>query len=75
MPADPQSLHYLVLTYAVSEPGDWTLATIEEDLPNPEPGLRQAAEELVQVGMMHINSYDGRLWPLKAGRDLLRRAS
>ena len=70
------SVLHTVLLFTVSEPGEWTVASIAEDLPElgVDP-IQHAAERLFEAGLIHINSYDHRLWPLRAGKDLLSAAS
>ena len=64
---------HTVLLYTVSEPGEWTVDDIVEDLPGADPGaVRRAAQGLFSEGYIHINSADQRLWPRRTGRALLR---
>lgn len=69
------SLPYTVLLYVVSEPGVWTPQEVVEDLPGTAPDeLDDALRALVGAGMVHLNSTDGHLWPLKAGKQAFREA-
>jgi len=70
----PGSLKYTVLLYSVSEPGAWCADDIAEDLPDTDPGqVESAVQELETGGLIHRNSTDKRLWPLRAGRALVLR--
>ncbi len=69
------SLPYTVLLYVVSEPGTWTPQDIVEDLPGVTPdGVDEALTALLKLGMVHLNSTDGHLWPLRAGKQAFRGA-
>ncbi|MEL6341772.1 MAG: hypothetical protein AAFV53_01470 [Myxococcota bacterium] len=68
------TLSHTVLLYTVSEPGDWTVEDIVEDLPaNPPEAVRRAATQLFEAGYIHINSSDHRLWPRRAGKAVILR--
>lgn len=70
---EPGSLPYTVLLYVVSEPGAWTAQDIVEDLPGTSPdALDEALGALLREEMVHINSTDDHLWPLKAGKVAFR---
>lgn len=72
---EPGSVNHTVLVYCVSEPGDWTVEDIVDDLPELSlAGVRAALGLLVDAGLVHVNSTDHRLWPTRAGKDLLRKA-
>ncbi|MCB9779667.1 MAG: hypothetical protein H6742_13970 [Alphaproteobacteria bacterium] len=72
---DPGSVLYTVLLYVVSDPGDWTVEEIVDDLPNLSlAAVRDALATLSSEGLVHQNSTDMRLWPTRAGKDLLRQA-
>ena len=63
-----------ILIYTVSEPGDWTVETIAEDLPDTSTeAIQSATHQLSDAGYIHINSSDRRLWPRRAGKAMLRR--
>jgi hypothetical protein len=73
MQVERGSVPHTVLVYAVSEPGDWTVQTISEDLPDTSPEVIQSATHaLFDAGYIHINSSDHRLWPRRAGKAMLR---
>jgi predicted transcriptional regulator len=62
-----------VLLYSISEPGEWRAEDIAEDLPDSDPEqVRRAVEELLEQGLLHRNSTDQRLWPLRAGREAMQ---
>lgn len=68
------SVQHTVLVYTVSEPGDWTIESIVEDLPDTSvEDIQSATSELFNAGYIHINSSDRRLWPRRAGKAMLRR--
>lgn len=72
---DPGSVLYTVLLYVVSDPGDWTVEEIVDDLPHLTlPDVRDSLATLSEQGLVHQNSTDLRLWPTRAGKDLLRQA-
>jgi len=69
------SLPYTVLLYVVSEPGAWTVQEIVDDLPGASPtDVAAAIDVLLSTGFLHSNSTDGRLWPLRAGKQAFRSA-
>ena len=71
----PGSLLYTVLLYSVSEPGVWRVSDIAEDLDDTNvEQIARAVDDLEARGLLHRNSTDERLWPLKAGRALFQRA-
>lgn len=73
---EPGSVRHTVLVYAVSEPGGWTADDIAEDLPDLRADeIRAAVRVLFDGGLVHINSFDQRIWPLRAGREAIARAS
>lgn len=70
------SVRHTVLVYSVSEPGGWTVDSIAEDLPDLAlDDIRAAARDLFESGLIHINSFDRRLWPLRSGREAVAQAS
>lgn len=72
---EPGSLPYTILLYVVSEPGAWTAQDIVEDLPGTSPqALDEALVALIREGMIHVNSTDDHLWPLKPGKVAFREA-
>lgn len=74
MQVEQGSIKHTVLVYTVSEPGDWTIEAIMEDLPGEAPEIiQQATHQLFDAGFIHINSSDNRLWPRRAGKAMLRR--
>ncbi|MFT5681747.1 MAG: hypothetical protein ACI8RZ_002659 [Myxococcota bacterium] len=73
MQVERGSIPHTVLVYTVSEPGDWTIKTIVEDLPDASPeSIQSATNELFHAGYIHINSSDHRLWPRRAGKAMIR---
>ena len=74
MQVERGSVQHTVLVYTVSEPGDWTVEDIVEDLPDTSPeSIHTATHQLFDAGYIHINSSDHRLWPRRAGKAMLRR--
>ncbi len=72
----PGSVHYTVLLYSVSEPGVWRVDDIADDLPESDlTQIQSAVKDLESRGLIHRNSTDERLWPLRAGREVLQRQS
>ena len=70
------SIPHTILLYTVSEPGEWTVEDIADDLPDFDTqAAMQAVEALVESRLLHQNSADRRLWPLRAGKDALKQAS
>lgn len=70
----PGTLPYMVLVYSVSEPGEWRTDDIAEDLQDADlDQIRTAVEGLEALGLVHRNTTDQRLWPLRAGREALQR--
>lgn len=71
----PGSIPYTILLYSVSEPGEWREDDIVEDLVDCDVDqVRSAVDALAARGLIHRNSTDRRLWPLRAGREFLARA-
>lgn len=69
------SIHHTVLLYTVSEPGEWHAEGIVDDLPELDlVQVRQAIDELVQAGLVHVNSTDLHLWPTASGKNMFRQA-
>ncbi len=69
------SVYHTILLYCVSEPGEWTAEDIVDDLPDLDLRTVGAAlRQLVDAGLLHINSTDSHLWPTRAGKDLFRKA-
>ncbi len=69
------SLAYTVLLYVVSEPGTWTIQDIVDDLPGASPAdVSDTIATLLSAELLHSNSTDGRLWPLRAGKQAFRSA-
>lgn len=71
------SMRWRVLTYAVSEPGEWTTGAIAEDMCAPEltPRIRRAASLLRERRYLH--PHDPKrpgLRPTAAGFDFLKGA-
>lgn len=72
----PGSVLYSVLLYSVSEPGVWSVDDILDDLPDSDRGQIEAAVQVLESrGLIHRNSTDERLWPLRAGRQTLQQLS
>jgi len=72
---EPGSVRHTVLVYAVSEPGQWTTDAIAEVLPSESLAeIELATADLIEWGYMHVNSFDRRLWPLRAGRQAIAAA-
>lgn len=70
----PGSVEYTVLLYSVSEPGAWREDDIADDLPDGDlEQVRSAVQGLLARGLIHRNSTDERLWPLRAGREAIQR--
>lgn len=70
----PGTLPYMVLVYSVSEPGQWRSDDIAEDLEDGDLNqIRAAVDGLEALGLVHRNSTDQRIWPLRAGREALQR--
>ena len=68
----PGTVLYTVLRYSVSEPGVWRADDIADDLSDVEAAdVQSAVDALKARGLIHINSTDNRLWPLRAGRAAL----
>ena len=73
MQVDRGTVSHTILIYTVSEPGDWTIDTIVEDLPDTSAEVIQSVtHQLFNAGYIHINSSDHRLWPRIAGKAMLR---
>lgn len=74
MQVEQGSVSHTILVYTVSEPGDWTVEAIAEDLPDASPEtIQSVTHQLFDAGYIHINSSDHRLWPRRAGKAMLRR--
>lgn len=72
---EPGSVRHTVLVYAVSEPGQWTSESIAGDLPEiAATEIGRAVDWLVTQGLVHVNSFDLRLWPLRMGRQAIAAA-
>lgn len=72
----PGTILYSVLLYSISEPGVWRADDIAEDLPESELSqIQSAVHDLESRGLIHRNSTDERLWPLRAGREAMQRQS
>lgn len=70
----PGTVPYAVLLYSVSEPGIWRADDIADDLPDASPDeVNSAVDDLAASGLIHRNSTDQRLWPLRPGRELIQR--
>jgi hypothetical protein len=72
----PGTTLHTLLVYVVSEPGEWSAEAIHEDLPHLEiDEVRRAIRILAMKELVHENSTDFRLWPRRAGKELLDLAS
>ena len=72
MQVEQGSIKHTVLVYTVSEPGDWTIEAIVDDLPDASAEkIQRATHQLFDAGYIHINSSDKRLWPRRAGKAML----